>query len=47
MGYIGARPLLELSKYIKDIKKTLKIEKKDYNIYIQSKITAKISRKLL
>jgi hypothetical protein len=34
MGYIGARELLELSKHIKDIKKTLKIKKKNYNIYI-------------
>jgi hypothetical protein len=47
MGYIGARALLELSKRVKDIKKTLKIEKKNCNVYIQSKITAKISRKLL
>jgi hypothetical protein len=45
MGYIGARALSELFKRVKDIKKTLKIEKKDCNVYIQSKITAKISRK--
>jgi hypothetical protein len=47
MGHIGARALSELFKRVKDIKKTSKIEKKDYNIYIQSKITAKISRKPL
>jgi hypothetical protein len=47
MDYIGARALSELSKRVKDIKKTTKIKKKDYNIYIQSKITAKISRKPL
>jgi hypothetical protein len=47
MGYIGARALSELSKRVKDIEKTSKIEKKDCNICIQSKITAKISRKPL
>jgi hypothetical protein len=47
MDYIGARALLELSKRVKDIKKTLKIKRKNCNIYIQSKITAKISRKPL
>jgi hypothetical protein len=47
MGHIGARALSELSKRVKDIEKTLKIEKKDCNVYIQSKITAKISRKPL
>jgi hypothetical protein len=47
MGYIGARALSELSKHIKDIKKTLKIKKKNCNVYIQSKITTKISRKPL
>jgi hypothetical protein len=47
MGYIGARALSELSKRVKDIKKTSKIEKKDCNVCIQSKITAKISRKPL
>jgi hypothetical protein len=36
--------LLELSKRVKDVKKTLKIEKKNCNIYIQSKIITKISR---
>jgi hypothetical protein len=45
MGYIGARALSELSKRVKSIKKTLKIEKKDCNVYIQFKITNKISRK--
>jgi hypothetical protein len=47
MGHIGARALSELSKRVKDIKKTLKIKKKDCNVYIQSKITAKISKKPL
>jgi hypothetical protein len=47
MSYIGARALSELSKRVKNIEKTLKIEKKDCNICIQSKITAKISRKPL
>jgi hypothetical protein len=47
MGYTGARALSELSKRVKDIKKTLKIEKRNCNVYIQSKITAKISRKPL
>jgi hypothetical protein len=47
MGHIGARALSELSKRVKDIKKTSKIEKKDCNVCIQSKITAKISRKPL
>jgi hypothetical protein len=47
MGYIGVKALSELSKRVKDIKKTLKIKKKDCNIYIQSKITTKISRKPL
>jgi hypothetical protein len=47
MGYIGVRALSELSKRVKDIKKTSKIEKKECNICIQSKITAKISRKPL
>jgi hypothetical protein len=45
MGYIGARALSELSKRVKDVEKTTKIEKKDYDVCIQSKITAKISRK--
>jgi hypothetical protein len=47
MGHIGARALSELSKRVKDNKKTLKIKKKNCNIYIQSEITAKISRKPL
>jgi hypothetical protein len=47
MGHTGARALSELSKCVKDIKKTLKIEKKDCDVCIQSKITAKISRKPL
>jgi hypothetical protein len=47
MGHIGARALSELSKRVKDIKKTSKIEKKDCDVCIQSKITAKISRKPL
>jgi hypothetical protein len=47
MSYIGARALSELSKRVKDIKKTLKIEKKNCNVCIQSKIITKISRKLL
>jgi GAG-pre-integrase domain len=47
MGHIGARALSELSKRVKGVKKTSKIEKKDCNICIQSKITAKISRKPL
>jgi hypothetical protein len=47
VGNIGARALSELSKRVKDIKKTSKIEKKDCNICIQSKITTKISRKPL
>jgi hypothetical protein len=45
MGYIGTKALSELSKRVKDVEKTLKIEKKDYDICIQSKMTAKISRK--
>jgi hypothetical protein len=45
MGHIGARALSELSKRVKDVKKTSKIKKKDCNVCIQSKITAKISRK--
>jgi hypothetical protein len=34
MGYIGARALLELSKRVKNVEKTLKIKKKNYNVYI-------------
>jgi IS30 family transposase len=48
MGHIGIRALSELSKRVKGIKKTLKtlkIEKKDCNVCIQFKMTAKISRK--
>jgi hypothetical protein len=47
MGHIGARALSELSKRVKDIKKTSKIEKKNCDVCIQSKITTKISRKPL
>jgi hypothetical protein len=47
MDYIGARALSELSKRVKGVEKTSKIEKKDCDICIQSKITAKISRKPL
>jgi hypothetical protein len=48
MGHIGARALSELSKRVKGVEKTLKtskVEKKDCNVCIQSKMTAKISRK--
>jgi hypothetical protein len=47
MGHIGARALSELPKRVKGVEKTLKIKKKDYDVCIQSKITAKISRKPL
>jgi Integrase core domain/GAG-pre-integrase domain len=45
MGHIGSKALKELPNAVKGVKTILKVEEKDCDICIQSKITAKISRK--